>query len=668
MNTCTHSGSVVGITLGALALLRSAALHGAVLLAFAFSVSESASGWDLELIFPESSPNAHFLTPRDLPTASITVWPATRAESGWDEGWGMDGGRDGLDSNSSSSSPTALSPHSAPKPPWLHLGVSAGAFPGGKLYPLGQPFETFRGNWGSMRLSPEQGLAYSEVPPAASMALAYAFNPHVFAYMRASLKRDLRAWHEDPLGGNWPTSGDEVELNEPSLGYLVADASWGRAILGRFPLHMGPSPEFSLLVGGQKPAHDAMLLSLKAPAVRYHFAFAGLNTWLQGTPSGDTSSFDYPVGSEAWRQSHYAQGDGENAHLRVYDARAKSLNVHRLEVVFGSARAEAGDAQAGSPVGLTLAISEMQIIGGKVPDLRDVQPFAVWHNDFKYGYTNNLVHLDFRLDYRPRSGTNGGVGSGAQGGAYNAGGADPAGASQTKALRSAHSLAHSFAVFGELALDDLPYAPKEGEEQKAITGWLLGLEHSASWGRGRNAWMHRLHVVKTDPRLYHFTQPYNTYFARQILNTNVQPASDPNFIDRLIIDYPVGYVRGGDAYDFWYRGTLHLAPGSGPLAWLPWLRRGASTTLKLAYLQHGEITEATLPNEIDVQAETPSGTPLEEWRGEWGVEAGLSRTLTLQGGAGARRWQKGDGEAESGGASGNYFWGQVGLVWRWGVY
>jgi hypothetical protein len=662
-----HSGSVVGVTLGALALLRSAALHGAVLLAFAFSVSESTwastSGWDLELIFPESSPNAHFLTPRDLPAAPITVWPATRAESGWDEGWGMDGGRDCLDSNSSSSSSSA---HSAPKPPWLRLGASVGTFPGGKLYPLGQPFETFRGNWGSMRLSPEQGLAYSEVPPAASLALAYAFNPHVFAYMRASLKRDLRAWHEDPLGGNWPISTNEIELNEPSLGYLVADASWGRAILGRFPLHMGPSPEFSLLVGGQKPAHDALLLSLKAPAVRYHFAFAGLNTWLQGTPTGDTSSFDYPVGSEAWRQRHYAQGDGENAHLRVYDARAKSLNVHRLEAVFGSARA--GGAGTGEsphsekplqtnpvhphPWGLTIAISEMQIIGGKVPDLRDVQPFAVWHNDFKYGYTNNLVHLDFRLDYRLPSR---GSGPGAQGGATDAG------------------ASHTFALFGELALDDLPYAPKEGEEQKAITGWLLGLEHAARWGAGRNAWMHRLHVVKTDPRLYHFAQPYNTYFARQILNTNVQPASDPNFIDRLVIDYPVGYLRGGDAYDFWYRGTLHLAPGSGPLAWLPWLRRGASITLKLAYLQHGEITEATLPQDIDVQAETPSGTPLEEWRGELAVDAGLTRTLTLQGGAGARRWQIGDvhGEGNGRGADGrpmrgNHFWGQVGLVWRWG--
>lgn len=640
MNTCTRLRIVVGITAGFIASLS----------AKISAYSEPGySGWDLQLVFPEASPNAQFLSPRastcdgeaafgakGVGTAPVTgippvtIWPATRAELGL--------------SAQSGSNPTCSDSSFTPaEPSWLRLGLSTGAFPGGKLYPLGEPFETFRGNWGAMRLRPEQGLAYSEVPPAASIALAYAFNPHLFVFSRASLKRDLRAWHDDPLGRNWPTSADEIEMNEPTLGYLVANASWGRAILGRFPLHMGPSPEFSLLVGGQKPAHDAVLLTLKAPAFRYHFAFASLNPWLQGTPSGDTASFDYPVGSEAWRQRNYAQGDHENAHLRVYDARAKSLNVHRLEAVFGSSAAPGST----SPLGLVLAISEMQIIGGKVPDLLDVQPFAVWHNDFKYGYSNNLVHLDFRLDYRLRSG----VGLGAAG--------EP-------------TIAQSFGLFGELALDDLPYAPKEGEEQKAITGWLLGLEHAGTFGAGRVrrgiSWLHRLHVVKTDPRLYHFTQPYNTYFARQILNTNVQPKSDPNFIDRLVIDYPVGYMRGGDAYDFWYRASLNFAPGAGPLAWLPWLRHGASTTVKLAYLQHGEINETTLPKDIDVQAETPSGTPLEEWRAEWEIEAGVTRNLTLQGGAGARRWQIGDGKAEDGSEAlrGDHFWGQVGLVWRWG--
>ncbi len=477
------------------------------------------------------------------------------------------------------------------------LSGNFGSYPGGKIYPFGKPFEFFHGDWGSMRLSAEQGVANASVPPASSLELAYPLSSQVFFAARASLKRDIRAWHQDELGRNWPMKADEVDLNEPSLGYLTAQNDWGRFIFGRFPVHMGASPEFSLMLGGQKPWQDGALITLKTPLVRYHFFFASLNPWLQGSPQGKFSSDSVPVGSEAWQQTHYPNAWAENAHNRVYAARAKSLVIHRLEF-HGSWR----------DYGITLGISEMQAIGGKVPDLYDIAPFMVWHNDFKYGYTNNLVQIDARLHFP-----------------------------------------YGITAFGELAMDDLPYAPKEGPKQHAILGTLLGLEERGA--SSRLSWVQRLHWIRTDPLLYRFLQPLNTLYARQTLSSNNQPASEATFIDRFVIDYPAGYVRGGDAEDIWYSGSGYFSPFSI-------LSRGLFATVKAAYLQHGEINLDTPHQTINNATSPPSGRVLEEWRGELSAALPMSRGFTLRLGLGGSKWERAD-------LGGEHFWGEAGLQWQW---
>jgi|GEM_PF-5974780 len=547
-----------------------------------------AEGWNARLLPPPSSAAAAYLwTPEEIAFFTGlnrddygTVWPISWAK---------------VDTAGLAGFPWASRNLHGP----IRLSASYGLFPADKLYPFGQPFETFQGGWGSSRLNPEQGVAAGQLPPALSLEVAYPFTRHLYGYARASLKRDIRSWHSDALGGNWPLGMDEVDLNEPSLGYLTADSRWGSLIFGRFPMHIGPSPEYSLLVGGQKPYHDGALFTLKAPVVRYHFFFSSLNPWLQGSVPGELSSEDYPVGSEEWRQRHYPQAWAENAHGRVYAERAKSLAVHRLETHLALPQ----------DFSLTLGLSEMQIIGGKVPSLYDLQPFTVWHNDFKIGYTNNLVHLDARL-----------------------------------------RMPLGMAFFGEIAMDDLPYARKEGDKQHAILGWLLGAEQKGGW-QGIQ-WVQRLHVIRTDPLLYHFIQPLNTLYARHILSTNDQRSSDPTFVDRLVIDYPVGYVRGGDAFDYWYSA-------SGFFPRQTWLPRGAFALFKAAYLQHGEVSIDTPKETIDDALSSPTGIPLEEWRGEITASVPLPQGLTARVGAGGSRWEKGDD-------GGHHFWAEAGLLWSWG--
>ena len=184
-----------------------------------------------------------------------------------------------------------------------------------------------------------------------------------FAYLRLGLRRDFSAWRRDDLALNVPLATKEVDLNEPSLGYLNWTGDYLDLTVGRLPLHWSPSPEFGLALSDAVPFHNAVQAVLKMPRLRYRFLVSSLNPWLEGTPSGNTSSGSFPVGSEEWRQRHYPDLPGsENAHRRIYDARSKTLIAHRLETQWEPA---------------AFGVTEAYVVGGKVSDLRDVSIHAV---------------------------------------------------------------------------------------------------------------------------------------------------------------------------------------------------------------------------------------------------------------------------------------------------
>lgn len=425
------------------------------------------------------------------------------------------------------------------------ITVDAGVYPAVPKRPSGTPFEDFSSGWGSNRLDPEIGSQWTKTPATIKTELGYPISPKSYLHLRLGLRRDVLAWHKDPLGLNIPLSTQEVDLNEPSLGYFHAENDRFSFTLGRFQVHWSPSPDFGLALSQAVPYHNAAEFTLKMPQARYRFLVSSLNPWLEGTPLGDSSSEDYPVGSEEYRQRHYGQGYGAgNFHKRVYAERIKTLFAHRLEGQIG-------------PLGL--GITETQVIGGKVPDLRDAGPFVFFHNDFKDGYTNGALSLDAALDL-------------------------PAG----------------FSLAGELYLDDVQYADTEGEGNTAsLLGYLGAVRHSFA-ARGW-ALMQSLHAIRTDPFLYGYAQPLNTMASRHILSSNNQDEGDARFVDKFVVDYPMGYLRGGDAYDFWYRME----------AWRGSARLGFSA----AWLNRGEADLATPYEEYFRSAhDSPTGTPERELR------------------------------------------------------
>ena len=381
------------------------------------------------------------------------------------------------------------------------LTVDVGAYPIERRYPLSHPFESFGSGWGSVRIDPELAHTWTELPPVIKTELRYPVSPHSFVYFRLGLRRDLAAWHGDAYGLNLPLAAKEVDLNEPSLGYFHAENESFAFTVGRFQVHWSPSPDFGLALSHAVPYHNAAEFALKTPYVKYRFLISSLNPWLEGTPSGDSSGTDYPVGSEEYRQRHYAdQNQANNANKRVYDDRIKTLIAHRLEAYVGPA---------------TMGITETEIIGGKVPDFRDGNPFAFFHNDFKDGYTNIALSFDGSV-----------------------------------------RLPLGLRVLGELLLDDVIYSETESNGTSAsLTGYLAGISH-AFCARG---WFvsQSLQVVRTDPYLYGYLQPLNTMASRHILTSNfIGPDGDKvvdRVTDKFVVDYPLGYLRGGEALDFWYR-------------------------------------------------------------------------------------------------------------------
>ncbi len=431
-----------------------------------------------------------------------------------------------------------------------HLGFD----PVGKHYPFGRLFEEFSGGWGSYRITPEAAKAWSETPPLLRLEAGHALGPKGHIYIRGDLRRDLRAWHEDPMGLNIPLGAAEVNLNEPSLGYLSLNGDVLALQLGRFPLHWGPAQGHSLALSSAAPHHDGFVLTAKMPRARYHFLYSSLNSWLEGTPPGGTASENYPVGSEEYRQRNYSSAHNSNPHKRVYAERIKTLVGHRLTFDLGR---------------LELGITEIQVIGGKAPDFVSANPFSVFHNGFHDGFTNGGVGADFRL----RAG-------------------------------------RGFHVLGEAFFDDLEWSATEGDgNTPSLFGYLGGVEHALVTPR----WsvMQSLTFVYTQPFLYHFFQPYNTLYSRHILSSNFQRDEHDGFIDKFVVDYPVGYIRGGDAVDLWYSAqvlvpALFGRPFSGDLR-VGWLRSGDKGLYTPFEEYFSERTDDDSP---------PSGTVEREFRVE----------------------------------------------------
>jgi hypothetical protein len=110
-----------------------------------------------------------------------------------------------------------------------------------------------------------------------------------------------------------------------------------------------------------------------------------------------------------------------------------------------------------------------------------------------------------------------------------------------------------------------------------------------------------------------------------VLASNNQRHGDSLFTDKYVVDYPLGYFRGGDAFDIWYR----LDAWKGP-RW--------RATVAAGILAKGAV-DLYAPYETYYGAahDAPSGVAERELRLRAEGEYRASKGVSLRAGAGWRR-------------------------------
>ena len=171
-----------------------------------------------------------------------------------------------------------------------------------------------------------------------------------------------------------------------------------------------------------------------------------------------------------------------------------------------------------------------------------------------------------------------------------------------------------------------------------------------------------MQAIRTDPFLYGYLQPLNTLSSRQILTSNYYgPAEngsslnsngganpDPTIVDKYVIDYPIGYFRGGDAFDLWYKLELQAGQKFSMVFKAGALAQGEAN-LQTPYIQYYAAVH-----------DSPSGIVEEELRIRFDANYKLGHGLELHGGVG---WQGFSNAGHLQGNDLNRVQGAVGMGW-----
>lgn len=336
------------------------------------------------------------------------------------------------------------------------------------------------------------------------------------------MRRDFDAWQRDLAGGNVPLGAEELDINVPYQGWVRWSSSSGRLRIqaGRFRQKFSFSRDHGVVLGSDV-THDGVLASARFGRWTFDVFGASLDPWLVGTRLDGRVD----TGSEAWIQSHRTI---PNQKGRVFDEPLKALFVHRLT-------ARVGD--------WDLAASEILLIGGKEPAMRDVLPLVVWHDNFGDGFSKMSLGLQVR--WSP----------------------------------GVAGVFHAEGVLEEICSPVGEDGNLPGVDERTIYGLNLGWRKEPDPGLG--GFEGSVDGTITSATLGNHELPLLKGVARRRYRSNNRPQSEPGFIDQWIVDQPLAYHRGPDAADLWTRGGWvgqDSSWGAGVEA--DWLNQGDATLWK----------------------------------------------------------------------------------------
>ncbi len=297
-----------------------------------------------------------------------------------------------------------------------------------------------------------------------------------FATMQIDFSTDSLARYAeaDGISGFWVPADYAQYWTFPEEGYLAWSAGNWTAAAGRLRTGIGLGSE-NVFLNGNARWYDQVQFSWFASKFRF-FSFIA-------TSSSHLEEAEYEIQS-------YTASDGDDSWgwdtINNHDAATQSViplklfTYHRLEF------------KPFERVGF--GIGEMQLVGGKVPELGNLLPSLAWHNTYSAGVSNVMAHVD-------------------------------AWAVPVKGLLA----------YGEFVMDDTK-APKEsGASKPNCWAWDLGAQwvlpaRSRDWRFSvKGEWSH------ADTWTYNRWQPYLTMYQRQLITGG-----------HAALDTPLGHPEGGD--------------------------------------------------------------------------------------------------------------------------
>ena len=371
--------------------------------------------------------------------------------------------------------------------------------------------DRYASNWRALQIPLENGSSYEQIHPFFQLDLKAAYE-NFLIHIEAPLRKDLEAWYQSKYSTNFTLSPSELDINVPNKAYAIWTNQSGFVQLGRFKPDLSPTPN-TLAIGGA-PHHDALLWRFEASIFRYDFLLSSLNPWLHGTPEKKGEA--YPEGSEAYWQETRSMDNQRN---RSYTEAHKNLAFHSLGVDLGF---------------FWIRFMEQSVIGGRSLDLRSINPFMFWHDNYANGYTK--ASSFFEWGFRPQK---------------------------------------SSQFYWQINLEDIasPVGESGGATTRSIISYLTGYRQEIKTA-SHGDFMYRLDLVYTDPAHNNQGLPLLKQSSRRMYRSNYRKQSDPDFADSYFVDYPLGYRRGPDALDIWLFGV--------------WEQKSHRIQLEMAYLRQGD--------------------------------------------------------------------------------
>ena len=445
--------------------------------------------------------------------------------------------------------------------------------------------DRYGANWRALQIPLETGRQYEQNIEPFFEALVGGTYKDFSVYIYIPLRKDLEAWYEDDVSANTTVTPDHVDINVPTKAYATWDYGAGFVQIGRFKPDMGPSPN-TLALGGT-PYHDAFLWDFHVGFFRYDFFLSSLNAHLHGTP--ETPGGEVDSTTEVWKQAH---NQIDNQRKRQYTEPYKTLAYHRFGVDFDI---------------FWFYFVEQSVIGGKQAELRTISPFMFWHDNYATGYTKANAMFEFGV--RPFLGSS---------------------------------------IYYQMNIDDVksPVGETGKDSNRGILSHMLGYHQKIKTQRF-GEFDFRLDAVLTDPAAGNERLPLLKYTSRRMYHSNYRSQSGPDFADKFVVDYPLGYRRGSDAKDFWFT--------------VDWVYKRHSVALELAWLRQGD-KELTVDYDDALACERIlSGIVERQYVADLTYGIDLWKGFSAKLGGGIRRYKNLD---HIQGENGVDLWGRASVSWN----